>query len=113
MQSIKFLHQTLAFLLELCMLAAMGRWAYLQGKTPWAKYSFAFLIIALTVVLWAYFAAPKSPNRLMLEYRIIFEFLLFGIACWMLYSTSLHKYAWIFGITVLVSLCLEFYFEKK
>lgn len=66
MQIIKIINQTVAFLLELGMLAAVGHWGYLQGKTTLSKYGIALFLISVIVILWGYFAAPKSVNQLSL-----------------------------------------------
>ena len=112
MQMIKFFHYTLAFVLEICMLVAMGKWAYSFGEETWSKYALLVLIVGIAIALWAYFAAPKSPNRLNLKYRIIFKFILFAVTVWMLYDLGLDQYAWIFGLAALLSLCMEVYFKK-
>lgn len=110
MQLIKSINQIVAFFLELGMLAAVGRWGYLQGKTTISKYGIALLLIAVVVVLWGYFAAPKSANRLSLGYRIIFEFVLFMLATFMLHKSGQSNYAIAFGTIAVANLSLEYYF---
>lgn len=110
MQILKSINQIVAFLLELGMLAAVGRWGYLQGKTTLSKYGFALLLIAVIVVLWGYFAAPKSANRLSLGYRMIFEFVLFMIATFLLQKSGNTNYAIAFGLVAIINLCFEYYF---
>ncbi len=112
MQIIKTINQTVAFLLELGMLTAIGRWGYLQGRTTLSKYGIALFLIAVIVILWGYFAAPKSPNRLSLGYRIIFEFVLFMIATFMLHKSGNTNYSIVFGIIAVVNLSLEYYFTQ-
>lgn len=110
MQMLKSINQIVAFLLELGMLAAVGRWGYLQGKTTFSKYGIALLLVALIVVLWGYFAAPKSANRLSLGYRMIFEFGLFMITTFLLHKSGNTNYAIAFGTVSTINLCLEYYF---
>lgn len=112
MQIIKIINQTVAFLLELGMLAVMGRWGFLQGKNTWSKYGIAVFLILTAILLWGYFAAPKSANRLSLGYRIIFEFVLFMIATLMLHKSGNTNYAIAFGIIAVVNLSLEYYFGE-
>lgn len=112
MQIIKTINQTVAFLLELGMLTAMGRWGFLQGKSTWSKYGIAVVLILTAISLWGYFAAPKSPNRLSLGYRIIFEFVLFMIATFMLHKAGNTNYSIAFGIIAVVNLSLEYYFAQ-
>lgn len=112
MQFIKIINQVTAFLLELGMLAAVGRWGYLQGKGLWSKYGFALLLIVVVVLLWGYFAAPKSANRLSLGYRIAFEFVLFMLSTFMLHKSGNTNYAVAFGLVAIVNLCYEYYFGE-
>lgn len=112
MQIIKTINQTVAFLLELGMLTAVARWGYLQGKTTLSKYGISLLLIAVLVVLWGYFAAPKSENRLSLGYRITFEFVLFMVATWSLYKLGNTNYTIIFGTVAIINLSLEYYFGE-
>ncbi len=112
MQIIKIINQTVAFVLELAMLAAMDRWGFLQGKNTWSKYEIAAVLILTAILLWGYYAAPKSSNRLSLGYRIIFEFVLFMIATFMLHKSRNTNYAIAFGIIAVVNLSLEYYFGK-
>lgn len=112
MQMLKSINQIVAFLLELGMLAAVGRWGYLQGKTILSKYGIAFLLIAVIVILWGYFAAPKSANRLSLGYRMIFEFGLFILTTFLLQKSGNTNYAIVFGIIATLNLGLEYYFGE-
>ncbi|HLO42713.1 MAG TPA: YrdB family protein [Leadbetterella sp.] len=112
MQIIKIINQTIAFALELAMLATMGHWGYLQGKSTWSKYGIAAVLVLIAILLWGYFAAPKSANRLSLGYRIIFEFVLFMIATFMLHKSGNTNYAIAFGIIATVNLSLEYYFAQ-
>ncbi len=112
MQLIKSINQIVAFLLELGMLAAVGLWGYLQGRSLWSKYAIAILLILVAASLWGYFAAPRSAHRLSLGYLVIFKFLLFTITTLMLYNAELRNYAIVFGVLALLSLGLEYYFEE-
>lgn len=112
MQFIKVMNQSVAFLLELGMLAAIGRWGYLQGKTAWLKYGIAILLIIIVIVLWGYFAAPKSAYRLSLGYRMIFELGLFMTSTAMLYKSQHVNWAWFFGLVAVANLSLEYYFGE-
>lgn len=109
MQIIKILNQIIAFLLELGMLSAMGYWGYLQGKTKITQYFIAILLIATGIALWAYFAAPKSANRLSLEYRMVFELVLFLLSTWMIYKSGYTSFAIAFGIISLLNLVVEYF----
>lgn len=51
----------LAFLLELCALAALGYWGFLTGSGAVAKISLGVGTPLLAVILWGVFAAPRAP----------------------------------------------------
>lgn len=112
MQIVKILNQIIAFLLELGMLAAMGNWGYLQGKTKLTQYGIAILLIAMGIALWAYFAAPKSANRLPLEYRMIFELAMFLLATWMIYKSGYNSLSIVFGVTAILNIAAEYYWGE-
>ena len=52
-----------AFLLELCALAALGYWGAVAGHGAWA-YVLAALTPLVAVVIWGTFASPRAPIRL-------------------------------------------------
>jgi hypothetical protein len=54
---------TVAFLLELCALAALGYWGAVAGHGVWA-YVLAALTPLAAAVIWGTFASPRAPVRL-------------------------------------------------
>jgi Protein of unknown function (DUF2568) len=54
---------TVAFLLELCALAAFGSWGAVAGHGVWA-YVLAALTPLVAAVIWGTFASPRAPLRL-------------------------------------------------
>jgi hypothetical protein len=52
-----------AFLLELCALAALGYWGAVAGHGVWA-YVLAALTPLAAAVIWGTFASPRAPVRL-------------------------------------------------
>lgn len=53
----------IAFLLELCALAALGYWGAQAGNGAWAVV-LAVATPLVAAVLWGTFAAPRAPVRL-------------------------------------------------
>ena len=54
---------TVAFLLELCALAALGYWGAVAGHGVWA-YVVAALTPLAAAVIWGTFLSPRAPVRL-------------------------------------------------
>ena len=90
MQVFKFIHQLVAFLLELVMLAIFGYWGFKSDHTQALKWIAGFGLPLIAIVLWGIFAAPRSAHRLPFPYQILFGWALFGLAGYMLYQTG-HK----------------------
>jgi hypothetical protein len=103
MQIIKLINQVIAFFLEMGMFISLGYWGFLQGKTNLTKYSFAIALPMIAIILWGFFAAPKSEYRLEFPIRIFFELCLFVIASFLLYRTGNSRLAIWFGAIALVS----------
>ena len=60
--TLRAVNLTLAFLLELALLAAVGYWGFsLRGATAWVAGLGGPILLA---VLWGRFAAPKAPRPL-------------------------------------------------
>lgn len=112
MQIIKLINQIVAFLLEIGMLIAIGYWGFHQGKTNLTKYSLALALPAIAIILWGFFAAPKSEYRLEFPVRIIFEICLFAIASFLLYKTGNSKLAIWFGAIALVNEIIAYIFKQ-
>lgn len=92
----KPLFQLFAFLLELCLLAAIGYWGFRFGETTLLKYVYGIGLPLIAAILWGIFAAPKSKRRLEFSYRLIFESILFILAAFLLYNAGQRSLAILF-----------------
>jgi len=64
MDAIKMLNLLVRFLLELCLLAAIGYWGF-ETHSSWGwKILLGIGLPLLIAVLWGMFLAPKSAYRL-------------------------------------------------
>lgn len=88
MQILKFIHQLVAFLLELIMLVAFGYWGFKSNQSLAMKWAAGIGLPLVAIVLWGIFAAPRSAHRLPLPYQILFSWVLFGLAGYILYQTG-------------------------
>lgn len=112
MNTIKNIHLTLAFVLELFMLGAIAWWGYRQGQTPVSKYALAITLVLLASVLWGIFAAPKSKKRLPFAARLPFQLCMFLTAAFLLYATGETVTAFCFAGAACISTALAYVLKQ-
>lgn len=77
----------LAFLLELCALAALGYWGFRAGGGPVTRLVLGIGAPLAAAVLWGLFAAPRAPVSVPLA-RLSVQLAVFGSAAVALYATA-------------------------
>jgi Protein of unknown function (DUF2568) len=92
----------LAFLLELCALAALGYWGVRVGGGPVTKVALGLGGPLLAAILWGLFAAPRAPVSVPLV-GLGVQLLVFGSAALALYATGHRFLAIAFAILVVVN----------
>lgn len=112
MDILRYANMALAFGLELAMLAALGRWGYLQGKSALFSWLMAIGMVGIAVMLWGYFAAPRSAHRLPLLSRLGFELFMFLLSGLLLYTSGYRTAAVWFCALSCVSILLAFIFKE-
>ncbi|GAB4033096.1 YrdB family protein [Spirosoma gilvum] len=103
MQLLKGLHQTIYFLLELCMLGAYGYAGFHLTQHPYGKYLLAIGFPLAAATLWGIFAAPRSTHQLGFPYHTVFVLIMFGLAFFLLYRTGYTRLAMTLAGLALVS----------
>ncbi len=93
---------TLAFLLELCALAALGYWGVHTGSGPVTKPALGIGAPLLAAVLWGLFAAPKATFSVPAA-KVAVEVLVFGAAAPALYATGHRALAVAFAVLVVAN----------
>jgi hypothetical protein len=101
MNALKLLNLAVRFLLELCMLAAVGYWGFKTGSGWFIKILLGIGAPLLIAVLWGMFAAPKAAYHLHGFMLFAFEVVVFGSGVAALYVTKNYSLAWGFA-TILV-----------
>ena len=92
----------LAFLLELCALAALGYWGARTGGGPVAKVALGLGAPLFAAVLWGTFAAPKAPVSVPLV-GLGVKLAVFGSAATALYATGHRTLALAFAVLVVAN----------
>jgi hypothetical protein len=78
----------LRFLLELCMLAALGYWGYWTGQGTLAKVGLAICAPLLAAMVWGVFISPKAAVRVPRWLWLVLQGILFGCAAAALATTG-------------------------
>jgi Protein of unknown function (DUF2568) len=85
---IKNANLALSFLLELCVLVALGYWGFQTGQGTIAKIGLGIGAPVVAVVVWALFGAPNSAWRLQGPWFLILRVVFFGSAAVALFTAG-------------------------
>jgi Protein of unknown function (DUF2568) len=93
-RAVQPLNLALRFVLELCALAALSYWGWLQTDTWW-RYVLMLGLPALAAAAWGTFAVRDDPSRsggapvpVPGILRLVLELAFFGLVCWALYDVG-------------------------
>lgn len=75
---LKGINLTVAFLVELAAIAALGYWGFTEGPNTLAKFALGLGAPALAIVVWAIFGAPKSSMQLQGAAYLALQAVVFG-----------------------------------
>ncbi len=93
----------LRFMLELCVLIAMGQWGLRTASNPAAKIALGLGAPLIAAVVWGIFIAPRARWRARDPLRLILELVIFGLAAVALLAVGRLLLAGLFGLAVLVN----------
>lgn len=97
MTLLKSLNLALAFLLELCMLAALGYWGFSTGQSWLSRVGFGLGAPILVAVIWGIFLSPRAAVPLTNPLKFILEIIVFGGAIGALVAAHQPNWAWAFA----------------
>lgn len=103
MSVLKGANLALRFLLELCLLAALGLWGFHVGGETFAKVVLAIGLPVVMAVVWSVFMSPKARVRLPRWPHLGAEIAIFGLGVGALYFAGYPRLAWIFAVVAAVS----------
>lgn len=90
----------LAFVLELCMLAALCYWGFVAGNGILQKLALGLGVPLVVAVIWGLFAAPRAMRRLTGAGLFALKALLFCLAAVALWAAGLTVLAAVFIVVV-------------
>lgn len=108
MDVLKSINLGVRFLLELCMLAAVGYWGFKTGSGWFLKILLGIGAPLLIAAIWGTFVAPKAAYRLHGFVLLVVEAVLFGSGVAALFITKNYALAWGFAAVVIINRILTF-----
>ena len=103
MDALKLVNLAIRFLLELCVLAAVGYWGFKTGSGWFLKVLLGIGAPLLIAIIWGMFAAPKAPYHLQGFLLFALEAVVFGSGAAALYAVEHYTLAWTLAIVVIVN----------
>ncbi len=97
----------LSFILELCLLAALGYWGFKTGSTTVVQLILCLGVPLLVAGVWGILLAPASSRRLRNPFHLILEVILFVLGIIALYTAGQSTLAVIFGVVYAINLALR------
>jgi len=97
------LNVTVRFLLELCLLAAMGYWGFTTQSGWLLKILCGIGLPVLIAVLWGMFIAPKAIRPLSGASYLIVELTLLALGSVALFASGKSTLGWVYTIALIVN----------
>jgi hypothetical protein len=111
--AMKSTNLALRFLLELCILAALGLWGFQTGQSALWKIVLGLGAPLLAAGLWWGFVAPRASRRLPDPARLGLELLIFGAAIAALFAAGRPALGCVFGGLAALNLGLMFAWHQR
>ncbi len=106
MNILKSLNLAIRFLLELCMLAAIGYWGF-STHAGWAlKIIFGIGLPILLILIWSLLLAPRATYRLRGVPLILLSLILLGSGAVALFAAGKVSLGWVYAIILVVNQAL-------
>lgn len=106
MAILKGANLALRFVLELCLLGALGWIGYQSGQTILVRVALVAALPALAAIVWGLFVAPRARFALPEWLWVGIQLLLFGLAVVGLAALGQRQWATIFAVVTAANLLL-------
>ena len=103
MGALKLLNLAVRFLLELCLLAAVGYWGFKTQSSWLMKILCGIGLPVLIAVLWGMFIAPKAFRPLNSASYLTVELTLLALGSVALFASEKPTLGWAYTITLIVN----------
>ncbi len=103
MDILKGINLAVRFLLEICVLIAVGYWGFKTGSGWLLKILLGIGLPVLIAMVWGMFGAPKSAYQFHGLTLLGLEALVFGSGVLALFLTGSNSLAWIFALLLIVN----------
>ena len=111
--AIKAANLALAFLLELCMLAAFAYWGFQTGAGLGMQLVLGIGAPVLAAVVWGIFVAPRAPVKLPPALHLVFVVVIFGLAVVALAAVGQPTLAWALGVVFAINRVLIYVWKQQ
>lgn len=112
MDALKSINVAVRFLLEFCVLAAVGYWGFKSNAGWFLKILLGIGAPLLIAVIWGTFGAPKATNHLTGISLLALEVVVFGSGVAALYATKNYSLAWGFAVIIIINRILMFIWSQ-
>jgi hypothetical protein len=112
MAVLKSINLALAFLLELCMLAALGYWGFTLDQGLALRVGAGLGAPLLAAVIWGVWMAPRAPNRLREPFHLVVELVMFSLAIAALAMAGRPGLALAFGLVYAINVLLRYIWQQ-
>jgi hypothetical protein len=112
MEFIKSINVGLRFILEICVLVAVGYWGFKTGTGTLLKIMLGIGLPLLVSVVWASFGAPGASRQPHGVWHLLLEVVIFGSGVVALFAAGKPSLAWVFGLVIVVNRVLMFAWKQ-
>jgi uncharacterized protein DUF2568 len=102
MDILKTLNLAVRFLLELCMLAAVGYWGF-KTRAGLMRIVLGIGLPILLIVIWSLFVAPKAAYPLRGIPHMLLSLILLGSGALALFASGRADLGWVYAIILIVN----------
>lgn len=103
----------LAFLLELCVLLALGYWGFVSGPNMLAKIGLGIGLPIAAIIIWAIFGAPRSARRLRGGWYWLLRIVFFALGAIFFYAAGQRVLGIIFALLLILNCALGYAWKQE
>ena len=112
LELIKGANLALRFLLELCVLAALGYWGFKIGSASIGKIALGIGAPLVVAVVWGVFVSPNAAVALPWPVHLLLELVIFGLAAAALYAAERPTLGWVLALVFVINRVLMYVWEQ-